>query len=193
MSLQNSLPFCIIKHAKKKISDQIKRKYILVEIHFVAPVADIFNRFLLLFQKDEPLIHILHSKCVSLVLTIMERFLRQEVYAELGAKELPGTRIARCDELNDRDLALDGKCKSNFDIPSSGHKSRILNGARGFYGASLRHLLKKFPLKNTILRCCKVLHPDSSTSDSSLQGIRILGKKLTAISVNTDKLIDERN
>ena len=34
---------------------------------------------------------------------------------------------------------------------------------------------------------------NSRTSDSSLRGMRILGKKLTAISVNVDKLTDEWN
>ena len=76
----------------------------------------------MLFQKDEPLIHILHSECLSLVLTIMGRFLKREVYAELGAKELPGTRIAPCNQLHDRDLVLGEKCKSAFDVLSSEHK-----------------------------------------------------------------------
>ena len=126
-------------------------KDILAEIHFVAAVADIFNWFLL--------IHILHSECVSLVLTVMERFLRWEVYAKLGARELPVTRIARHKQLHYRDLVLGEKCKSAFDVLSSEHKSRILNGTRSFYGASLRHLLKKFPLESITLWCCKVLHP----------------------------------
>ena len=106
-------------------------------------------------------------------------------------KSLPGTRIACCNQLHDRNLGR--KCKSASDVLSSEHKSRILNGARSFYGASLRQLLKKFPLENIILRCCEVLHPDSHTSDSYLWGIRILCKKLNAISVNFDKLTNEWN
>ena len=54
MSLQNSLPFCLIKH--KKISNQIKQEDILATIDLVSAGADIFNGFLGLFQKDEPLI-----------------------------------------------------------------------------------------------------------------------------------------
>ena len=37
------------------------------------------------------------------------------------------------------------------------------------------------------------LTPDSCTSDASLQGVQILAKKLTAISMNVDKLTDECN
>ena len=48
-------------------------------------------------------------------------------------------------------------------------KWKTLNEARSFYEASLRHLMKKFPVEN-ILWCCKVLHPDWPTSNSSLRG-----------------------
>ena len=135
----------------KKISDQIKRKDILAEIHFVGAVADIFHQFLLLFQKDEPLIHTLHSECVSLDFTIMGRFLKREVYEKLTAQELPGTRIARCNQLHEKELVLVKNCESAFDALFSEHKSKILNGSTSFYEASLRHLIKTFPLENIIL------------------------------------------
>ena len=38
---------------------------LLTEIHCVAAVADIFNRFPVLFQKDETSIHMLRSDCVT--------------------------------------------------------------------------------------------------------------------------------
>ena len=69
-------PSILHKKTYKKISDLVICKDILVEIHCVVTVADIFNRFLVLFQKGEPLIHVLHSECMSLVLTIMRRFLK---------------------------------------------------------------------------------------------------------------------
>ena len=109
MSLQISFPFCIIKeHTYKKtyiqknihktykrISDQIKYKDILTKIDLVTAVIDIFNGFLGLFQMDESWIMSLTVN-VSLILTVMARFLQWEVYAKMGSKELPGIRIARC-------------------------------------------------------------------------------------------------
>ena len=44
-----------------------------------------------------------------------------------------------------------------------------------------------------MLRYCKVLHPDSHTSDSSLPGIWVFGKTFSAISVKFDKLTDGWN
>ena len=63
MPLRNSLPCCTIKHTKRSVIKS--NKFILAEIHFVAADADIFNQSLVLFQKDELLIHILHLECVT--------------------------------------------------------------------------------------------------------------------------------
>ena len=67
---------------------------------------------------------------MSLVLTIMGRFLKPEVCVELASKELPGTRIARCHQLQNKDLVLGENCKSVFDLISAEPKSKILNGAK---------------------------------------------------------------
>ena len=121
MSLQNSLPFCIIKRTKKSVIKS-SAKIFWLELILLQQLLTYSMDFLCSSKKDKPLIHILHSECVSLVLTIMGRFLKWEVYAELGAKELRGTRIACCNQLHDRNLALGEKCKSPFDVLSSEHK-----------------------------------------------------------------------
>ena len=88
----------------------------------------------------------------------MGKFVEREVYAELAAKELPGTSIAPYNQLYEKDLLLDKNCESAFNVLFSEHESNILNGARSFYEASLRHLMKTFPLGSIIFRCCKVVH-----------------------------------
>ena len=70
----------------KKIFDQMKRKDSVTKINFVGAFADMSNWFIVLFLEGEPLIHILHSECASLVFTIMGRFLKWESYHELTAK-----------------------------------------------------------------------------------------------------------
>ena len=69
---------------------------------------------------------------MSLVLATIGRFLKGEAYVQLAENELPGTSIAHCTQLYDKNLA--------FDVLSSEHKSNILNGDRSFYEAFLRHL-----------------------------------------------------
>ena len=72
--------------------------------------------------------------------------------------------------MHDKDLVLGKNCKSTFDVRFSECKSKILNGARSFFKVSLRRLIKKFLLE-IILQYYKFLHPNSHTSDSSLQDI----------------------
>ena len=86
----------------------------------------------------------------------MGKFVKEEVYEDLAAKELPGARISRCNQLHEKGLVLGENCESAFDGPFSEHKSKILNGARSFYKASSRRLIKKFPHEH-VWRCCKVV------------------------------------
>ena len=97
----------------------------MTEIHFVGAVADIFNWFFVLFQENKPLLPWLHLKCVLLVFAIMGKFVEWELYAELAAKELPGTRIARYNQLYKKDLLLGENCESTFDVLFSQHESNI--------------------------------------------------------------------
>ena len=72
----------------------MKRKDIMTKIHFVEAVGDISNwYFFVLFLEGEPLMHILHSESALLVFTIMGRFLKWELYAELTAKWFCRNRI----------------------------------------------------------------------------------------------------
>ena len=55
----------------------------------------------------------------------MGKFVEWEVYAELAAKELPGTRIARYNQLYEKDLLIGENCESTFDVLFSEHESNI--------------------------------------------------------------------
>ena len=80
------------------------------------------------FQKDEPSIHITVRMCVT-SFDNNGKISKREVCVELGAVELPDTRIAHCNQLHDRDLVLGKKCEIAFDVLSLEHKSRMELGA----------------------------------------------------------------
>ena len=73
---------------------------------------------------------------MSLVLTRISWSLKQEVNAELAAKGLLDTTVARGNQLHDKDLVLGENCKCTFDVISSELKPKFLYGARSFYEAS---------------------------------------------------------
>lgn len=57
----------------KNILNQLKNSFMKAEISFVIESAAIFERFLLIFQKDEPLIHILFEEVTELTVTVLGR------------------------------------------------------------------------------------------------------------------------
>ena len=57
----------------------------------------------------------------------------------MALKELPCTRTARSDQLYDKVLVLSENRKSAFDILCSEDNKKMLNRAKSFNGASLRH------------------------------------------------------
>ena len=75
------------------IFEKLKEHHFLPLIHFLISVASILSKYLLIFQKDEPLIHILHTEYVSLLQQLMGRFLK----ASYLLLKLPLTNIIiRC-------------------------------------------------------------------------------------------------
>ena len=51
----------------------LESKEVEVEIEFLLSIKPIFDEFLTRFQKEEPMIHLLHSNCEKLLKTAMGR------------------------------------------------------------------------------------------------------------------------
>jgi hypothetical protein len=47
-----------------------------IELNFIVELEPLFSRFLKMFQKEEPLIHVLHKEMVDLVKSFMRRFMK---------------------------------------------------------------------------------------------------------------------
>ena len=70
------------------IFEKLKEHHFLPLMHFLISVASILSKYLLIFQKDEPLIHILHTECVSLLQQLMGRFLKADVLSGKSGNDI---------------------------------------------------------------------------------------------------------
>ena len=61
---------------------------IAVEIESIITVKPFFNEFMTKFQKEEPMIHLLHPNCEKLLKTVMGRLLKSKAYTEKKGKAL---------------------------------------------------------------------------------------------------------
>ena len=107
ISIQKSLPIFIIKHTKNSLIKSNVRIF-WPKFNFCCSFSciQLISYVILNGSAVNSLIHLVHSECVLLVLTMMGRFLKREVYVKLFAKELLGTRIAHCNQLHDKTLLL---------------------------------------------------------------------------------------
>ena len=83
-------------------------------IHFLISVASIFSKYLSIFQKDEPLIHILHTECVSLLQQLMGRFLKADVFSGKSGDEYPQIQVGHKNQVEDSNLEIGDKTHSHF-------------------------------------------------------------------------------
>ena len=65
----------------------LESQEIAVEIEFIITVKPLFE-FMTKFQKEEPMIHLLHPNCEKLLKTVMGRLLKSKAYTEKKGRAL---------------------------------------------------------------------------------------------------------
>ena len=171
-----------------RIVRQLKSKEALAKMHFLISVADIFNLFLVNFQKEEPLIHYLYEQFVSILKNVLGRFIKKEVLDKQRVSDLNFDSVDY--KLSDESLEIgEGARKILSDLSVVKRKMFTL-GVRVFFKTAVKHLLKKLPLDNGILKKCKVFNPLSRFVDWFSKAIKDLPTDLH-VDVNLTRLSDE--
>ena len=106
-----------VKEAVKKLIDDIGRndknigkndkylaikrglesKEVWVEIEFLLTIKPVFDEFMIKFQREVPMIHLLYENSVKLLKTTMSRLLKEQAYVDKKGDKLKEVNI---DEVN---------------------------------------------------------------------------------------------
>ena len=70
------------------IKKGLESREIAVEIELIITVKPLFDEFMTKFQKEEPVIHLLHPNCEKLLKTVMGRLLKSKAYTEKKGRAL---------------------------------------------------------------------------------------------------------
>ncbi|KAG0440021.1 hypothetical protein HPB47_016432 [Ixodes persulcatus] len=175
-----------------KLAAAFSKKDLYAKVLFLKNCAELFSRFQTLFQKQEPLLHILHAELLSLVQRILSRCLRSAAYVDKSAEELK--------KLDVQDSTL-WKTKPEVGMDTEqamlkwdpGEKKRLLLGARAFYLACSKDLLQKLPLDNKVLQHTSLLGLQPSDVESEVRSLRYLASQLPQVleSDHVSSLVDE--
>jgi len=152
------LLFSCFSHYKN--SKYLKNKETLVQLHFLKSVCIVFTRFLKLFQKVEPLIHLLYNECHQLLLIMMRRFLKLEVIEGKAGESLVEIDFELAtNQLVEIDIGTNTK-KALKGVAVEKHKI-ILLCMKNFFMSSTQYLQSRLPLNNSVTKHCRCLHPQN--------------------------------
>ncbi|XP_054722965.1 uncharacterized protein LOC129232887 [Uloborus diversus] len=166
----------------KLIKQALHDKSLLPKALFLRNVSDILNRFVGLFQTEAPLIHILYDEMVSLVKTLLGRFLTNSFFQNLPGTDLKVLDVSKAEYWKTAsaiDIGLDTQ-KAMASLSDTEKKSFYL-GARSFYLACTKKLLKTLPLDNRLLFHLQVLHPVMKMEETSILSIKYLASNTSIV------------
>ena len=162
------------------ICRMLKAPATLIQMNFLISLEPLYDRFLKLFQREDPLIHILYSEMKDLLKAFMLRFLMSsDVSVQNTGRKLLEVDIEEKDsQLSDMEIGQ--STKSLLDKKKDIAKTELMN-MRKFYRTVTQFLQKRLPLNNEILRDITCLHPSMQKSESVSKRIKNIALKVPQI------------
>ena len=121
----------------KRISNFIRKQTIKSEIHFIMSSAELFMSFTEIFQKDEPLIHVLYLKLEELVEKLARR-----VCKEVSGKEF-SQLFEEQNKLAMKEIIVSKEVKEGLENLSEKTVLLFMRDARDHYIAGCNYLIDK--------------------------------------------------
>lgn len=151
----------------RRLKENLMKKDLLPKAIFLRNVADVFVEFLTLFQRCEPLLHILYEEMVKLVKRILERFLLIGAYRDFAGVELQSLNV-ECSANWKQVVEIGADTENSINSFTPEEKKMFRLGARSFYIQVAKYLLSRLPFGNQVLKDLKSLHPSAVKEESAI-------------------------
>ncbi|KYM96691.1 hypothetical protein ALC62_12639 [Cyphomyrmex costatus] len=171
--------------AYRRIANLLKRPTMKEEVMFVVLSANIFTSVTSVFQREEPLIHLLYSELKNLIKILIGRCKNTNLaYDEI----FKGSNLLQPDKVVVDKTILDELDRCGDSVA----KIQFLEKASNHYVSACQYILEKSSLqsKNNILRSVRCLHPSERQKSYSISAIMTAAKALP-FEIQTDILTDE--
>ena len=170
----------------KRICHKLKNPVLLIQLCFLEQSCSLeqaFNPFLTLFQKEEPLVHILHDQLSELVCTLMLRFLKPEPVGEKRGKQLLSVDLSKPEnQLSDQNLVVGESTRSSALMKMTPEQQKgPIREMRKFYQTATKYLLGHLPLGREILKDLAVLHPLLQKAERGVPAMERTARKLLQV------------
>ncbi|KAL1438379.1 hypothetical protein MTO96_047997 [Rhipicephalus appendiculatus] len=164
----------------KRLRENLCKKDLLATALFLRNVADLFVGFLKLFQRSQPLVHVLYEEMVKLSKKVLGRFVRIEAYRHLTGQELQSVDVKSSNNWKEV-IEIGGDTERAISGWSAEEKKLFRLGARSFYIKCASYLLSTLPLDNIVLRDLGCLQPNVIQEESSVVAFRNLAQQVPQV------------
>ena len=162
-----------------------------VLLEFFSACTPVFEQFLLLFQKSTPVTHLLYDSICDLLKRIMRRFMKSEALENVEGSSLAELNCKDASlQLEDKDVVIGDSTKKALKELTAEQQRQMMLGIRSFFQSAAKHLQKKLPLNNRVLRQLGCLNPTKRKEDSTVTSIEGLATVLLP-SISAAEVVDE--
>lgn len=146
------------------ICNFLKQEDMRAQLKFVSSSAELFENFSQLFQKEEPLIHVLYESIEILILKFASPICTNDSLMKFKNNKLKSEEFFKQGIfLSLQSIILDEDIKKHLEKVNKKESLIVLNKIREHYKCCSLHLLKKSSLEaylhSNILYACRCLQP----------------------------------
>uniref|UniRef100_L7M0A4 HAT C-terminal dimerisation domain-containing protein n=1 Tax=Rhipicephalus pulchellus TaxID=72859 RepID=L7M0A4_RHIPC len=173
---------------RDRLAAALSDKKIKAKMLFLRSTAELFIGFQAIFQRQEPLIHVVYSESVSLVRKLLSRFMRHDAYSSLNGAQLKQLDVGATENLRQMpEIGLD--TEEEMQTWSTQEKKGFRMGVQQFYIATAKHLLKQLPLDNKLLKHLRFLDPGLSLGiEQTVQSLKYVAACVPQI-IKTEQVV----
>lgn len=144
----------------KRICRKLNDPSMKVELLFILGLEPLFNRFFKLFQKEEPLIHLLHEEMVEMIKSFMRRFLKTECFEKKCCSSLEKLYVSKVENhLSDNKVELGEETRKTSSTLKYDKQKLPVLAMKKFYQTVVTYFKTKLPINCELLKDLKCLHP----------------------------------
>lgn len=169
----------------QRIEKLLKSKLTLPYMSYIVYLASDFESFMIPFQTDAPMVHVLHPKMLALLKSMLRKFIDSKYLKE---DDSIANQIHNLLDMNlaDKNLHLvlcdiGAKASSMVKKFDALEAKKFHQTAKNVLIRCSEYLQSKLPLDNQILVDVKLLNPINRTKKSGHKGIERLAKKVLDI------------
>lgn len=177
----------------RRIASKLKSEGLIVQLHFLASIKPVFDKYLRIFQTEGPLIHCLYSSIVDLIKTILYRFLKEDLIKGKTGQDLSKIDPTQTEnKIQHEKIDIGKPARQELQkVKSALVKKDCMLSIVKFYETTSKYLLQKMPLQNKLLNALVILQPEKRHSRNGSRFIKTVSEAMPFVQDEDISLISD--